>query len=70
MSFIILVLQKFLVMQVNVTIAGLAGNAPVKCSRDIFISPDEALDTAIEKGPFDVVILPGGLKGSQNLAEV
>ncbi|XP_059487477.1 Parkinson disease protein 7-like [Neocloeon triangulifer] len=54
---------------VHVTVAGIAGSAPVKCSRDISVVPDEALESAVAKGPFDAVILPGGLKGSQNLAE-
>jgi len=55
---------------VKVTIAGVAGSGAVKCSRDVVIVPDESLDAAIEKGPFDLVVLPGGLQGSQNLAEV
>ncbi|XP_065335458.1 Parkinson disease protein 7 homolog [Cloeon dipterum] len=54
---------------VKVTLAGLAGSEPVKCSRDVLVVPDEALESAAGKGPFDVVILPGGLKGAQNLLE-
>lgn len=54
---------------VSVTVAGLAGSQPVKCSRDVIIVPDAALDDALKKGPYDVVVLPGGLKGAETLAE-
>ncbi|CAG0895955.1 unnamed protein product [Darwinula stevensoni] len=53
---------------VSVTIAGLSGKEPVKCSRDVNIVPDMSFEDAIEKGPYDVIVLPGGLKGSENLA--
>lgn len=29
---------------VNVTVAGLSGEEPVKCSRDVVIKPDKSLD--------------------------
>ncbi|XP_049830083.1 Parkinson disease protein 7 homolog [Schistocerca gregaria] len=53
---------------VNVTVAGVAGNSPVKCSRDVVVCPDSSLVDAVKKGPYDVVVLPGGLGGSKNLA--
>uniref|UniRef100_A0A8D0DW57 protein deglycase n=1 Tax=Salvator merianae TaxID=96440 RepID=A0A8D0DW57_SALMN len=52
-----------------VTVAGLAGKDPVQCSRDVFICPDKSLEEARKEGPFDVVVLPGGNLGAQNLAE-
>ena len=48
------------------TIAGLLGSQPVKCSRDVVIVPDKALDEVHQ--PFDVIVLPGGLAGSNQLA--
>ena len=49
------------------TIAGLSGSQPVKCSRDVVIVPDKALDEVNQE--FDVIVLPGGLVGSNQLAE-
>lgn len=54
----------------EVTVAGVNGKDQVKCSRDIIIVPDLSLGEASAKGPYDVVILPGGLGGSKILAEV
>ncbi|XP_014255674.1 protein dj-1beta [Cimex lectularius] len=50
---------------VKVTIAGLTGLEPTKCSRDLMIVPDKAASDAIRDGPYDAVILPGGLGGSK-----
>lgn len=52
---------------VDVVLAGLDGEAPVKCSRGVHIVPDAALSAT--KGPFDVIVLPGGLEGARRLAE-
>lgn len=52
---------------IEVVVAGLDGDGPVLCSRGVRIVPDVALDAA--KGPFDVVILPGGLEGAKRLSE-
>jgi protein DJ-1 len=52
---------------IEVVLAGLDGAGPVLCSRGVRIVPDAALADA--KGPFDVVILPGGLEGARRLSE-
>ena len=55
--------------QVDVTIAGLAGDGPVTCSRNVVIKPDAAFTDAIKKD-YDVIICPGGIKGAESLAAV
>lgn len=52
---------------VDVVLAGLDGDGPVKCSRGVRIVPDAALSAA--EGPWDVVVLPGGAEGARRLAE-
>jgi protein DJ-1 len=54
--------------QIDVTIAGLVGTDPVLCSRNVVIKPDVALSDVAGKD-FDIIVLPGGAKGAQNLAE-
>ncbi|KAF6110563.1 Parkinsonism associated deglycase [Phyllostomus discolor] len=54
---------------IKVTVAGLAGKEPVQCSRDVVICPDASLEDARKEGPYDVVVLPGGNVGAQNLCE-
>ncbi|KAE9411646.1 hypothetical protein Angca_002965, partial [Angiostrongylus cantonensis] len=56
-------------MVLQVTVAGLLGCNPVKCSRKTVITPDCALDDVLSK-KFDIVILPGGQPGSNTLAAV
>lgn len=41
----------------------------VKCSRGVQIKPDISVEDAKSKGPYDVIVLPGGLGGSKALAE-
>ncbi|XP_064460408.1 Parkinson disease protein 7 homolog [Ornithodoros turicata] len=53
---------------IDVTIAGLGGTAPIKCSRNVVVVPDKSLDDALKEPSYDVVVLPGGLKGSESLA--
>ncbi|CAI9572109.1 unnamed protein product [Staurois parvus] len=53
----------------SVTVAGLTGKDPVQCSRDVVICPDTSLEEARKQGPYDVVVLPGGNLGAQNLSE-
>ncbi|XP_030554126.1 protein dj-1beta [Drosophila novamexicana] len=54
---------------VNVTVAGLNGSEPVKCSRDVVIVPDKSLEEALADEPYDVVVLPGGLGGSNAMGD-
>ncbi|KAG8568734.1 hypothetical protein GDO81_014125 [Engystomops pustulosus] len=54
---------------ITVIVAGLTGKDPVQCSRDVVICPDTSLEEARTKGPYDVVVLPGGNLGAQNLSE-
>lgn len=54
---------------IKVTIMGLAGKDPVQCSQDVIICPDASLEDAKKEGPYDVVVLPGGNLGAQNLSE-
>jgi len=51
---------------IEVTVAGVDGTDPIRCSRGVVISPDVALDSV--DGDFDVVVLPGGAEGAQRLA--
>ena len=60
---------KILFLQIDVTIAGLHGSEPVVCSRNVIIKPGASLSEVVSK-TFDVIVLPGGLKGAENLAKV
>lgn len=56
---------------VQVTLAGLAGDGAVTCSRNLRLLPDCALSSVVERvnrREFDVLVLPGGLGGSERLA--
>lgn len=53
--------------QIDVTVAGIDGSQPVRCSRGVVITPDVALD-AVE-GVFDIIVLPGGAEGAKRLAQ-
>ncbi|KAK9507031.1 hypothetical protein O3M35_008862 [Rhynocoris fuscipes] len=50
---------------INVTLAGLDSNNPTKCSRDVVVVPDKSVDEAMKSGPYDAIVLPGGLAGSK-----
>lgn len=50
------------------TIAGIPDANPIKGSRDILIKPDISIGEVSSKGPFDVLVLPGGLGGAKTLA--
>ena len=52
--------------EIAVTVAGVEGALPIRCSRGLILVPDCALDQVSED--FDVVILPGGALGTRNLA--
>lgn len=45
---------------VDVTVAGLGADKVYKCSRGVIVNSDTTLDDAVSKGPYDVVLLPGG----------
>jgi len=51
---------------IEVTLAGVDGAQAVTCSRNVKLVPDCAL--ADVQGAFDVLVLPGGAKGAENLA--
>ncbi|EFA04901.1 Protein DJ-1-like Protein [Tribolium castaneum] len=51
---------------VEVTVAGLPDANIIKCSRGVNIKPDISICEA--KGPFDAIVLPGGLGGAKALA--
>ncbi|XP_059468978.1 protein dj-1beta-like [Neocloeon triangulifer] len=52
----------------DVTVAGVTGPEVIKTAADVNCIPDESLDTALEKGPYDLIVLPGGLYGAPVLA--
>lgn len=45
--------------QVDVTLAGISGSNPVKCSRGVIVVPDKSL-SEVANQVFDAVVLPGG----------
>ncbi|KAJ8917252.1 hypothetical protein NQ315_002269 [Exocentrus adspersus] len=52
----------------EVTVAGLCeASEPIKCSRGVLIKPD--INVSEAKGPYDILLLPGGLGGSQSLSK-
>jgi protein DJ-1 len=52
--------------EVEVVLAGLDGEAPVRCSRGVRIAPDVALSGL--SGDVDALVLPGGKGGADRLA--
>ena len=54
----------------DVTLAGVGGSGAVKCSRNVSIVPDAALEDALKKGPYDALVMPGGGGGAKILAQV
>ena len=56
--------------KIDVTLAGLHDDisGPIICSRNLKIVADSSLKDAMDKRTYDAVILPGGLKGAENLA--
>ena len=54
--------------KIDVVVAGLHGKESIKCSRMVVIQPDTNLDE-VANNVFDAVILPGGLKGAEALAQ-
>ncbi|GJQ81329.1 hypothetical protein Trydic_g20541 [Trypoxylus dichotomus] len=54
---------------IDVSIAGLPDKNPVKSARDVAIIPDIGISEAADAGPFDVMVLPGGLGCARAMAE-
>lgn len=54
-------------LQINVTVAGVDSMPNVKCAHGTTLVADKSLDEA-SKSTYDVIIMPGGLKGSQTMA--
>jgi len=54
---------------VEVTVAGLTGAGNVIMSRNVIVGAEKSLKDALTSGPFDAIILPGGLKGAEAFAE-
>ena len=55
--------------KVDTTLASVEGiSTTITCSRDVKITADATIKEALSLGPYDVVVLPGGLKGAQTLA--
>ncbi|KAK2708322.1 hypothetical protein QYM36_014059 [Artemia franciscana] len=55
--------------EINVTLASLHGKDPVTCSRGVIIVPDASLDDIDDEAVYDVILVPGGLKGVENLSQ-
>lgn len=53
----------------DVKIAGIPDNKPIQCSNGVIITPDIGIKEVPKNGPFDAMILPGGLNGSQAMAD-
>ncbi|XP_075211243.1 Parkinson disease protein 7 homolog [Lycorma delicatula] len=45
---------------IHVTVAGLDGSDPIECKSGVLVVPDSSFTTALQKGPYDAVVLPGG----------
>ncbi|XP_066149254.1 protein dj-1beta isoform X2 [Euwallacea fornicatus] len=54
---------------ISVVIAGLPDSNVIKCSRDVNVKPDIGISEASSQGPYDVLVLPGGLGGAKALTE-
>ena len=46
---------------VTTVIGGIAGFSSVECTRGVKLFPDAYLADALKLGPYDVVIVPGGM---------
>lgn len=53
---------------IDVIVAGLTKD-PVKASRGVVIVPDMTLEKALQQNDLDMIVLPGGLPGADNLAD-
>ena len=53
---------------IEVVVAGLNSD-PVKASRGVCFLPDTTLDEALRHDDYDMVVLPGGMPGAENLEQ-
>ncbi|XP_066257609.1 protein dj-1beta isoform X2 [Euwallacea similis] len=53
----------------SVVVAGLPDFNLIKCSRNVNIKPDIGISEASSQGPYDVLVLPGGLGGAKAFTE-
>tara|TARA_R110001592_G_scaffold110139_2_gene306227 strand:+ start:1424 stop:1975 length:552 start_codon:yes stop_codon:yes gene_type:complete len=53
---------------IDVVSAGL-NSEPVRASRRVLLVPDTTLEEAVGMDEFDMIVLPGGLPGADNLAD-
>ena len=48
--------------EIMTVMGGFEGFMAVECSRGVKLFPDAYLEDALKLGPYDVVIVPGGLR--------
>lgn len=53
----------------SVVLAGLEGEGAVEGRSNILVVPDKSLDKALEEGPYDLIVLPGGLPNAYSLRD-
>ena len=52
------------------SVAGLLDSKPITGRNNIVVVPDGSLKEFIATGPYDAIILPGGLKGAEGFINV
>ncbi len=55
--------------EADVVLAGLGEESPIVGRSNISVIPDMSLDTALESGPFDIIVLPGGIPNAFTLRD-
>jgi 4-methyl-5(b-hydroxyethyl)-thiazole monophosphate biosynthesis len=53
----------------DVVLAGVGGRPQVVGRSHVSVIPDEAIETALEKAPYDMIVLPGGLPNAHILRD-
>ena len=62
-------LRSFLAFQIEVTIASVHNTTePIVCSRNVKVVPDATLES-VQDNLYDVVVLPGGYKGTEEFCK-
>uniref|UniRef100_A0A1A9W3U5 DJ-1/PfpI domain-containing protein n=1 Tax=Glossina brevipalpis TaxID=37001 RepID=A0A1A9W3U5_9MUSC len=54
--------------EIDVVLAGLCDDKPVKCAKDLVIVPDTALEKVVNR-TFSAIVLPGGMDSNQTMAK-